>query len=73
MFAIGLTFRELSAHTVDKDGKRAFVNAKEMEVIRKVKLICSSAFPMFEEVDAFKSRICVNDKALYCSYFGYIL
>lgn len=35
-FAVGLTLEKLSAHTVDKDGKTAFVTTNPMELLRKV-------------------------------------
>ncbi|GMH39652.1 hypothetical protein BSKO_07550 [Bryopsis sp. KO-2023] len=34
-FGVGFTLGELSGHTVDKKGNRAFVNAKQMDQIRK--------------------------------------
>lgn len=35
-FAVGFTLGELSAHTIDEEGNRAFITAKEMDEVRKV-------------------------------------
>jgi len=37
-FAIGVMLSEISAHTVDEDGRRAFVTNEQLRTVRKVGL-----------------------------------
>lgn len=40
-FAIGVMLSEISAHTVDEDGRRAFVTNEQLRTLRKVRAVAA--------------------------------
>ena len=45
-FAVGLTLEKLTAHTVDEEGKKAFVTHNPMDMLRKV-MSCTMRLDQF--------------------------